>query len=149
MKTYLVTGGTSGVGKAIATGIAQTGANVVIVSRTASNAEKAVREIFQKTGNKNISYLTADFSLMKSVSRLCEEFKLQHTELHGLINVAGSWFFKQIMNIRSLLVNCSRLKQILHHWNSGNLLTKSYCLKIHFLKLLGITNIFLSLSRER
>jgi NAD(P)-dependent dehydrogenase (short-subunit alcohol dehydrogenase family) len=40
MKTYLITGGTSGVGKAIATGIAKTESKVVIVGRNASNAEK-------------------------------------------------------------------------------------------------------------
>lgn len=109
MKTYLVTGGTSGVGKAIATGIAKTDSKVVIVSRNASNAEKTVREISQKTGNKNISFLTADLSLIKSVYNLCEQFKMQHKNLHGLVNVAGGWYFKKEITSegidRSLAVN--------------------------------------------
>jgi len=63
-KTYLVTGGTSGVGHAIAAGIAQTGANVVIVSRSAANGEKAVKKISEKSANKNISFFTADLSLI-------------------------------------------------------------------------------------
>jgi NAD(P)-dependent dehydrogenase (short-subunit alcohol dehydrogenase family) len=95
MKTYLVTGGTSGVGKAIATGIAKTGAKVVIVGRNAVNAEKAVREITEKTDNQDISFLTADLSLMESVNRLSEQFKQQHESLHGLVNAAGAWYFKK------------------------------------------------------
>ncbi len=94
-KTFLVTGGTSGVGKAIATGIAQTGATVVIVSRNASNGQQTVKEISEKSGNKNISFLTADLSLIKSVYELGEQFKQQHNQLHGLVNAAGAWYFKK------------------------------------------------------
>lgn len=98
-KTFLVTGGTSGVGKAIAIGIAKTGANVVIVSRSSSNGEKAVKEISEITANKNISFLTADLSLIKSTHQLSEQFKQQHDQLHGLINSAGAWYFrKEITN---------------------------------------------------
>lgn len=94
-KTYLVTGGTSGVGKAIATGIAKTGANVVIVSRNASNGEQTVKEISKKSANKNISFLTADLSLLKSVEQLSTQFEQQHNQLHGLVNAAGAWYFKK------------------------------------------------------
>jgi len=94
-KTYLVTGGTSGVGKAIATGIAKTGANVVIVSRNASNGQQTVKEISEKSANKNISFLTADLSLLKSVEQLSTQFKQQHNQLHGLVNAAGAWYFKK------------------------------------------------------
>jgi len=94
-KTYLVTGGTSGVGKAIATGIAKTGANVVIVSRNASNGQQTVKEISEKSANKNISFLTADLSLLKSVEQLSTQFEQQHNQLHGLVNAAGAWYFKK------------------------------------------------------
>lgn len=96
-RTYLITGGTSGVGKAIATGIAKTGANVVIVSRTTSNGQQTVREISEKSANRKISFLTADLSLMKSVDQLSTEFKQQHNQLHGLVNAAGTWYFKKEM----------------------------------------------------
>jgi NAD(P)-dependent dehydrogenase (short-subunit alcohol dehydrogenase family) len=93
MKTYLVTGGTSGVGKAIAIGIAQTGAKVIIVGRNRSNAEITLKEISERSGNKEISFIKADLSLMKSVSQLCELVKSQHSHLNGLINAAGGWFY--------------------------------------------------------
>lgn len=109
MKTYLVTGGTSGVGKAIATGIAQTGASVVIVSRNALNAEHAIKEISEKTGNENISYIEADLSLMESVTQLCKQFKLKYNRLDGLVNASGAWFFKKELTAegidRSFAVN--------------------------------------------
>ena len=44
-KVYLITGGTSGVGQAIATGLAAQGAKVVIVSRTAKSGQQGVRHI--------------------------------------------------------------------------------------------------------
>lgn len=93
MKTYLITGGTSGVGKAIATGIAQTGAKVIIVGRNQSNAEIAIKEIYKKSGNKEVSFIKADLSLMKSVYQLCEQIKSQETYLNGIVNAAGGWFF--------------------------------------------------------
>lgn len=78
-KTYLMTGGTSDVGKAIAAGIAQRGANSVIVSRNSSTREQTVEEISEKSANKNISYLTADLSLMKSVYESGEQFKQENS----------------------------------------------------------------------
>jgi NAD(P)-dependent dehydrogenase (short-subunit alcohol dehydrogenase family) len=96
-KTYLITGGTSGIGKAIATGVAKTGARVVIVSRSGEKGEKSINEITKASSNPNVSYLTADLSLMKSVQQLSEQFKQQHKSLYGLVNAAGSWFFEKEM----------------------------------------------------
>ena len=61
-KLFLLTGGSSGVGKATALGIAQQGAKLVIISRSAKNAEDALQEIAQKTGNDQGEYLLADLS---------------------------------------------------------------------------------------
>ena len=47
-KTYLVTGGTSGVGKAIASGIAKKEANVVIVSRSTQKRATSRGRNFRK-----------------------------------------------------------------------------------------------------
>jgi NAD(P)-dependent dehydrogenase (short-subunit alcohol dehydrogenase family) len=50
-KTALVTGGTSGVGKAIARGLAQRGANVIIVGRDSEKGIRAERETRTASGN--------------------------------------------------------------------------------------------------
>lgn len=92
-KIFLVTGGTSGVGNAIAKGIAKSGAKVVIVSRTITSAENAVKQLIKTTGNSNIDYLVADLSLQSSIKKLSEDFKNKYDHLNILVNVAGAIYF--------------------------------------------------------
>ncbi|WP_419801454.1 SDR family NAD(P)-dependent oxidoreductase [Mucilaginibacter sp.] len=74
-KKFLITGGSSGVGKATAIGLAQKGAKIIIVSRDAEASTKTLQEIAQRTGNDKGEYLIADLSLQSSVKKLAEEFK--------------------------------------------------------------------------
>ena len=92
-KLFLLTGGSSGVGKATALGIAQQGAKVVIISRSAKNAEVALQEIAQKTGNDQGEYLLADLSSQVSIQKVAQEFKQKYNNLHVLANLAGGIFF--------------------------------------------------------
>ena len=48
-KTALVTGGASGLGRSIAVGLSQVGANVIIVSRQEEVLAKAAKEISDET----------------------------------------------------------------------------------------------------
>lgn len=96
-KVFLITGGTSGVGKAIAMGLARTGAKVVIISRTAESGQGAVKNIAAATGNERAEFLVADLTLQSSIRKVSEEFKRKYDNLHVLINVAGALFFdKQV-----------------------------------------------------
>ncbi len=92
-KIFLITGGTSGVGNAIAKGIAKSGAGVVIVSRTQAKGESAIKELIEWSGNKNIDYLVADLSLQYSIKKLSEDFKNRYGHLNGLISAAGAIYF--------------------------------------------------------
>lgn len=94
-KIFLVTGGTSGVGNAIARGLAKTGATVIIVSRDSKNGQDAVNKITEVSGNKNIDFLVADLSLQSSIKRLSLEIKNKYSRLDGLINAAGALFFEK------------------------------------------------------
>ncbi len=94
-RVFLVTGGTSGVGRAIATGVAATGAKVVIISRTAESGQQGVRHLAEATGNDRTEFLVADLSLQSSIRAVSEEFKRRYTNLHVLANVAGALFFDQ------------------------------------------------------
>ena len=49
-KVALVTGGGRGIGKFIATGLAEAGADLILTSRKIKNLETAAREITQETG---------------------------------------------------------------------------------------------------
>jgi NAD(P)-dependent dehydrogenase (short-subunit alcohol dehydrogenase family) len=88
-KTCLVTGGNSGIGKATAVGLARLGGNVVIVSRNKERGERALDEIKAKSGIQNVDLILTDFSSMKSVRELADEFKRKYEKLHVLINNAG------------------------------------------------------------
>lgn len=94
-KNVLVTGGTSGVGKAIAIGVAKTGAQLILVGRNSHNGEKTVQEIIRISGNPDITFLEADLSLIQSVYRLSETLKKRYDHLDCLVNAAGAWYFKK------------------------------------------------------
>lgn len=108
-KVFLVTGGTSGVGQAIATGLAGLGAKVVIISRTAASGQQAVSRLAQATGNDRAEFLVADLALQSSIRSVSAEFKRRYEGLHGLVNAAGALFFDQQLTAegidKSLAVN--------------------------------------------
>lgn len=80
----LVTGGSKGLGRAIAEALAQAGADVVIVSRTASECERAADEIHAATGRQALA-MAADVTRMEDVGRLAAEAGA----IDVLVNSAG------------------------------------------------------------
>ena len=91
-KTCLVTGATSGIGKATALALAGLGATVVLVSRNESKGREAARQLRAATGNETINVLVADLSLQWEIRRLAADFSLQHERLDVLVNNAGAMF---------------------------------------------------------
>lgn len=88
-KVCLVTGASSGIGKATATGLAEMGATVYLLCRNETRCESTMTEIRNKTGNQNIHSLIADFESFKSVRSAASEFVSTKTKLHVLVNNAG------------------------------------------------------------
>jgi NAD(P)-dependent dehydrogenase (short-subunit alcohol dehydrogenase family) len=88
-KTCMVTGANSGIGKATALGLAQMGANVVMVARDRARGEVAQNEVKAKSGNNSVDLLVADLSSQQSIRKLVENFKQHYKQLHVLINNAG------------------------------------------------------------
>jgi NAD(P)-dependent dehydrogenase (short-subunit alcohol dehydrogenase family) len=88
-KICLVTGATSGIGKATALSLAQMGATVVMVGRDRAKGEAVLSEIKTKSGNDAVGLLLADLSSQASIRQLAENFRQQYTQLHVLINNAG------------------------------------------------------------
>lgn len=85
----LVTGATSGLGKATAMGLARLGATVVMVAREQDRGEAARSEIIAESGNDSVALMTADLSSQASIRRLAEEFKRKYGSLHVLVNCAA------------------------------------------------------------
>lgn len=87
-KVVLVTGGTSGIGKAAATALAAMGAEVVVTGRNPERGERAAEEIRRDSGGK-VDLALADLSSQKEVRWLAEEFRRRYDRLDVLINNAG------------------------------------------------------------
>lgn len=94
-KVILITGGTSGVGKAIASGLAKLGARIVILSRNRERGEEALRDIAEATGNDTGEYLAADLSLQSSIRQAGEAFKRKYDRLDALVNAGGAVYFEK------------------------------------------------------
>jgi NAD(P)-dependent dehydrogenase (short-subunit alcohol dehydrogenase family) len=88
-KTVLITGGTSGIGKASAVALAAMGANVVIVGRNPERGEAALQDIKAQSHSESVELMLADLSVQSEVRRLAEEFLGQHDRLDVLANNAG------------------------------------------------------------
>ena len=88
-KIVLITGGTSGIGKAAATALAAMGAEVVVTGRDRERAEKAVAEIRRDSGGPKVSLMLADLAVQTEVRKLAEGFRERHDRLDMLANNAG------------------------------------------------------------
>ena len=87
-KVALVTGGTSGIGKATAMALSAMGSDVVVVGRDRERGERAAAEIRAQTGGR-VDLALADLSSQAEVRALAEEFKRRYDRLDVLVNNAG------------------------------------------------------------
>jgi len=85
----LITGATSGIGKATAFALARLGATVIVHGRNREKCNATVSAIRQETGNQSIEPIVADFSSLEAVRGMAAEFRQRHSSLHVLINNAG------------------------------------------------------------
>jgi NAD(P)-dependent dehydrogenase (short-subunit alcohol dehydrogenase family) len=88
-KVALITGGSKGLGKAMARGLAEAGADVVISSRTEGELRTALDEILRGTGRKG-AYVVADMSRRDDVARLAKTALDKMGRVDVLINNAGT-----------------------------------------------------------
>ena len=86
-RTYLVTGGGSGIGKGVAAGLAGAGASVMIVGRNADRLAATVEEI--KADGGEIRYEPADVTNEDEVAHAVEAATAWHGRLHGAVHCAG------------------------------------------------------------
>ena len=90
-RTVLVTGGTSGIGKATALGLAAMGAHVAITGRDHGRTDGAAREI-RAAGGGQVDAFVADLSSLSQVRRLADEVFQSLSTIDVLVNnVGGYW----------------------------------------------------------
>jgi NAD(P)-dependent dehydrogenase (short-subunit alcohol dehydrogenase family) len=94
-KVCIVTGATSGIGKATALGLARRGATVVLICRDTLKGADAVREITALTKSVTIDLLVADLSSQQQIRAVAAAFLNKYPRLDVLINNAGAMFPKR------------------------------------------------------
>jgi NAD(P)-dependent dehydrogenase (short-subunit alcohol dehydrogenase family) len=86
-KVVLITGASSGIGRAAAVKVADAGATVLLVARSVEKLEETKREIEAAGGVAHIH--RADMSDMEDVERMAEEVLAYHGRVDVLVNNAG------------------------------------------------------------
>ena len=94
-KICMVTGATSGIGEVTARALAQMGATVIVVGRSAERGAAALNRIKQATGNSSVELMLADLSAQAQVRQLAQQFKRKYQRLDVLVNNAGAVFTKR------------------------------------------------------
>jgi retinol dehydrogenase-14 len=90
-RTVLITGGTGGIGKATAVGLARMGADVAIIGRDPARAEAAAAEI-RCTGRGRVDVFVADLSSQSEVRRVAHEVLVRLPRIDVLVNNAGGYW---------------------------------------------------------
>jgi len=88
-RVALVTGGTSGIGRALAEALAAAGVTVGIVARDARRGEEARSSIAAASGNERVELFTGDLSDLSSVHRLAATLAEAHRAINVLVHCAA------------------------------------------------------------
>jgi NAD(P)-dependent dehydrogenase (short-subunit alcohol dehydrogenase family) len=96
-RTVLVTGGTSGIGRATAAGLSALGARVAITGRDIARTRAAAADIAAASGNSTVDSFAADMSSQAAVRGLAREILDAYPRLHVLVNnVGGLWHTRRV-----------------------------------------------------
>jgi NAD(P)-dependent dehydrogenase (short-subunit alcohol dehydrogenase family) len=96
-KTYVVTGGNSGLGYETVKALVDKGAHVIMASRNTKRSNQAKKTILKSTDNGSIMSIKLDLASLSSIKKAAEEILQKTDKIDGLINNAGVMFtsFKQ------------------------------------------------------
>lgn len=89
-RVILLTGATSGLGRAAATQLARGKATLVLVGRNPDRNDTVVAELIDATGNHAITQVAADMGDFTEVRHLAETVLSEHDRLDALIHNAGA-----------------------------------------------------------
>jgi 3-oxoacyl-[acyl-carrier protein] reductase len=139
-KTVIVTGGTAGIGKAIACLYAAQGADVAIFGTSQERAERAVDEIkkAQMGSSQKALYFLLDVSKTKEVDKVVADLLMQWGKIDVLVNNAGitrdnllirmneeDWDRVLEVNLKSVYNTCRALARSMMKARSGSIINIS------------------------
>ncbi|MFZ3578409.1 SDR family oxidoreductase [Virgibacillus sp. DJP39] len=88
-KSVIVTAGSKGLGRAIATEFAREGATVLIASRDEKNLQETVASIKKETANENVTYIVCDVKDPDAIKAMVKKASDWNGTVDILINNAG------------------------------------------------------------
>jgi NAD(P)-dependent dehydrogenase (short-subunit alcohol dehydrogenase family) len=88
----VVTGGTSGIGRATAAGLAERGFRLVLVGRDRGRGEQAVRELAAVAGQDAVEFHAADLASLGQTRALARRLLSRHASIDVLVNNAGGQY---------------------------------------------------------
>ncbi len=94
-KVCLITGASSGIGRATTLELAKMGATVVMACRNKEKSELVQKQIQELSNNPNIDLLIVDLASQDSIREFVRDFKEKYQRLDILINNAGAYFTKR------------------------------------------------------
>ncbi|RYY08393.1 MAG: SDR family NAD(P)-dependent oxidoreductase, partial [Cytophagaceae bacterium] len=95
--TVLITGGTSGIGKATAVRFARAGHAVVITARDAVRGQATVADIRARTGSAQVRYLVGELGTIQDCQELVALILQEVPDLQVLINNAGIFMTRRVL----------------------------------------------------
>jgi NAD(P)-dependent dehydrogenase (short-subunit alcohol dehydrogenase family) len=88
-QTILITGATDGLGRALATALADAGATLLIHGRDDTRGQQTIDDIAARTGNRHLHWLRADLASLDEVRALAARVAAEYPRVGVLVNNAG------------------------------------------------------------
>ena len=90
-KTIIITGANSGIGKAAAVQLAQSGATVIMACRSAERGARALAEVREAAHSQNVALMQVDMASQASIRQFADAFLAQYPRLDVLIHNAANF----------------------------------------------------------
>lgn len=139
MKTILITGANSGIGKALAFLTAKHQHRLILIVRKESDAKQLSDEIKTETQNQNIVVFACDLSKQNDIERCCSTIKQNYSNLDILINNAAVYTETRMVTAGNIEMNLAVnvLAPFLLTKNLLSLLEKSEKSKVYNISSIG------------